>query len=97
MFKPFNGEWCDGSGRINLTLTEDQVRHGYHSGDCDLDIAILKGVPAIQTQLDAIDASILVTVLKEYGAWSKSELQDHEQNLTRILWLACGDIVDKNI
>jgi large repetitive protein len=33
-------------------------------------------------------------LLDEYGAWDDKELRDHAQNLQRILWLACGDIVD---
>jgi hypothetical protein len=34
--------------------------------------------------------------LHEYGSWSDEELQDHEQNKIRALWLACCDINDES-
>jgi hypothetical protein len=33
--------------------------------------------------------------LKEYGAWDRQELADHDQNLQRILWLAACDITEQ--
>ena len=32
--------------------------------------------------------------LREYGAWDEIQLQDHNANLMRILWIAAGDIQD---
>lgn len=34
--------------------------------------------------------------LREYGAWDDEELADHAQNLQRILWIAAGDITERN-
>ena len=48
----------------------------------------------MQEELDRIPADDLRAELKEYGAWSEEELADHEANLDRILWLACGNILD---
>jgi len=35
-------------------------------------------------------------VLRDCGAWDDDELSDHDANLDRLLWIACGDIVEGN-
>ncbi len=67
---------------------------GSHQGACDDDIAALRQVPAIRRQLDKIKPETLQAELREYGAWDDAELADHDANLSRILWLLCGDIVE---
>jgi hypothetical protein len=42
--------------------------------------------------LDKISAYSLRAELREYGAWNEEELSNHEDNLARILWIACGNI-----
>jgi hypothetical protein len=66
-----------------------------HRGACDLDVDAGKQVPSIVAQLAAIKPEDLRRELKEYGAWDAAELADHNQNLSRILWLAAGNIVDE--
>jgi len=83
------------SGRIELKLTRDQAHTGYHQGACDDGVNYLKTVPAIRRQLNKIDAITLRVELREYGAWDETQLEDHEANLSRLVWLACGDIVDR--
>ena len=78
-----------------IELTKKQAEKGSHSGQCDNDIAELKQVPKIKKQLAVIDAIQLKNELKEYGAWDDEDLKDHEENLTRILWLACSNIVEE--
>ena len=82
------------SGRIELTMTLEQAQSGSHPGQCDADVHALSRVPGIKAQLDTIDSALLVDELREYGAWDEAELADHDQNLQRILWLACGDILE---
>ncbi len=82
------------SGRIELRLTMAEAETGYHSGRCDDDIAFLRNEPRIKRQLDKLDPDLLRNELREYGAWDGDELADHDANLDRILWLACGDIID---
>jgi hypothetical protein len=82
------------SGRIELRLTREQAATGSHPGACDADVAHLRTVPAIRRQLDKIAPDVLRAELREYGAWDAVELRDHDRNLSRILWLACGDIAD---
>lgn len=86
--------WFSSSGRLELTLTTDDVASGAHSGACDDDIARLLETPRIAEQLAKWDAADVRAELKEYGAWDAIELSDHSANLARMLWLACGDIAD---
>jgi len=80
--------------RFVIDLTQEDAETGSHSGSCDDDIAWLRTQTRVQEELDRIPADDLRAELKEYGAWSEEELADHENNLDRILWLACGNILD---
>ena len=82
------------SGRIELNITKAQAAIGSHQGQCDADIAYLRTIPAIRRQLDKLDPVLLYKELAEYGAWDDEELTDHESNLNRILWIACGVIAE---
>lgn len=82
-------------GHIELQITADDARNGSHQGACDDDIAALRQVPYIWEQLDKIDANRLAEELRGYGAWDEEQLKDHDENLSRVLWLACGDIVEE--
>lgn len=75
-------------GRIEFWLCRNDAHIGYHPGSCDEDIAQLRLMPYTVEQLSKIDPALL------REAWDDDELSDHDQNLTRILWIACGDIVD---
>jgi len=87
--------WTSGCGRLELNLSADQAARGYHSGQCDADIAELKQVPEIKAQLLALDAGLVRECLREYGGWDSAELSNHNDNLERLLWIACGDLVDQ--
>lgn len=84
-----------GSGRIEFYLTPADAGIGHHSGQCDDDVEYLRGVPYIAKQLAEIDPATLAGELREYGAWDESELSNHDDNLNRILWIACGDIQEE--
>lgn len=84
------------SGRIELEITLPDAKSASHQGQCDDDVLELSKVPYIAEQLEKIDPKLLADELREYGAWDDEELADHAQNLQRILWLACGDIVEEN-
>ena len=86
--------YTTGSGKIEIKITKNQALKCYHSGRCDQDIAELRQIPAIKRQLAKIDKAVLINELKHWGAWSDEELQNHEGNLDRFLWLACADIVE---
>ena len=86
--------WTDSSGRLELQLTLEQARRGYHSGACDNDILELSRDPAISSQLLAFSPKLVADALQEYGGWTPAQLSNHADNLERLLWIACGDIVD---
>ena len=83
-----------GSGRIEFELRLSDAHYGHHRGQCDDDIADLRKVPYIAAILASINADLLRDELREYGAWDADELADHDANLNRILWIACGDITE---
>lgn len=78
----------------SLNITKKLANMGCHSGDCSEDIQRISELPEIKRQLKKISPEQLKKELYDYGAWNDSELQSHEDNLQRILWIACGDIVD---
>jgi hypothetical protein len=88
--------WLNGSGIISLQITKAEAAQGAHSGSCDADILELSNRPRIRRQLNKIDREVLKRELDQWGAWDDVELADHEQNLQRVLWIACGDIVEGN-
>lgn len=84
------------SGRIEISMTRAQAASVSHPGECSSDVAALRTVPAIRRQLDKIKPELLRAELSEYGAWEDDELQDHDINLSRIVWLAGCDITEES-
>lgn len=87
--------WTCGGGYVELQMTLEQAQSCSHSGPCDGDVDMLSREPEIAAQLSKIDPDKLASTLREFGAWDDAELADHDQNLQRILWIACGDLVDE--
>ncbi len=89
--------WYSSScGRIELDIPLRVARIGYHQGQCDEDVEwIMRSEPKVGRQLRKVDPQVLRDELRGYGAWDDEELKDHQVNLTRLLWLACGDIVEE--
>lgn len=81
--------------RFTLTITKEQARTGAHPGPCDDDIKDLLTVPAIRRQLDKLPPEAIKAELKEYGAWDEDELNDQQENRARILWIACGNVLEE--
>jgi len=89
--------WTESLGRIELQITKKQAVSCSHAGQCDNDVEALKLNPSIARQLKKLDPVIVSAALKEYGAWNDLELSDHNENLTRLLWVACCDVSEGNI
>jgi hypothetical protein len=87
--------WISGCGRIELQLTMSDAENASHPGTCDADVYTLSHKPYIRLQLDAIEPALLRDELSDWGAWDDNELTDHEANLQRLLWLAAGDITER--
>jgi len=79
-----------------LNIKKADAHIGSHPGPCDSDIQYLKELPYIKRQLKKIPPDSLRKELSEYGSWSLEELEDHEENLERWLWLSCGDIAERS-
>jgi len=77
-----------------ITLTSEVYNACSHSGQCDDDVKRCRQLPEVVAELSKINPEQLRKELKEYGAWDDTELQNHEENLNRILWIAAGNIQD---
>lgn len=84
--------WTSSCGGIELQITKAQAATCSHPGPCDADVLVLSKVPAVRRQLAKLDPESVKTTLSGYGAWDDDALDDHEQNLRRLLWCACCDI-----
>ena len=80
----------------DLRITKQDAKNCSHSGSCDLDVSELMKKTYIQKQLVKLDPIQLAKELKEYGAWDETELSNHQENLTRWLWISCCDITEGN-
>lgn len=94
---PSVGWYSSSCGRIEIALTIADAKLGSLPGrDASDDIEALRRVPYIAEQLAKIKPDVLRKELSEIGAWSDDEMQDHEVNLTRVLWMACCDVRENN-
>lgn len=84
--------YFDGIRGLSLEMTLDQALSASHQGQCDDDVSALACIPAIAAQFEAMDPQTIANGLREAGAWDEEELQDHDQNRLRALWLAACDI-----
>jgi len=80
---------------FTLTLTLSDAQTGSHQGRCDADISYLRCQPRIRRQLAKLDPEAVASELKEFGTWDATELACEDDNLSRILWIACGNIVEE--
>jgi hypothetical protein len=81
--------------RFSIELTKNEANMGSHQGQCDNDVAHLLTYPKVKRQLAKIPDDVLARALKEYGAWDETELKDREANNARIIWIACGNILEE--
>jgi hypothetical protein len=87
--------WCSGlSGLITLELKTSTIEACSHSGDCTADVQLELEESYIQNQIKDIEPALLRRELDEYGCWDDEELSNHQDNLERLLWIACGDVYD---
>ena len=78
------------SGRIALFLTADQVERGHHSGDCESSVESL--LPELQSQLDKLDKTVVLSEMKEI--YCESESLDMDNCLTYLVFEACASLQD---
>lgn len=80
---------------VELEIEQEDIEACTHPGQCFHDVAYVRLKPYIMKQLDKINASDVRLYLSEFGAWDNEELQNHEENLLRLVWCACGSIEDE--
>lgn len=61
-----------------------------HPGQCDAD------AKQAADQIEVKDKKFLISYLKEFGAWTEEELQNHQDNLERLVWIASGNFNDES-
>jgi hypothetical protein len=88
--------WSSACGKIELNITLNNAKKASHQGECYNDVKLLSEKQSIKRQTKLIDKNDLIAVLSEYGAWDNVQLQDHNENIIRLLWIACGDIVENH-
>lgn len=86
--------WSESMGRIELQITRAQAQACSHPGDCLSDVLALRQVSKIRRQLAKLKPETVAACLRDTGGWEPEGLQDHDENLTRLLWLACCDIAE---
>lgn len=77
-----------------ITLSDEVVADCSRSGNVGDSIAHWVEQPEVKKEMDRLHNQQLKKELSEYGAWSDEELESHEENLKRILWIACGNIAE---
>lgn len=88
--------WTESLGRIELEMTMQQAEMVPLSGHAEFGVALLKQEKDVKAQIDKIKPKVLADCLSEYGTWDDTELQDHDKNIDRLLWIAACDIQEEN-
>ena len=81
-------------GWVDIEMTLEQAQSVAGSGEQFENVKVLSQVPEIKSQLDKIDKDKLKKELSDFGAWTDEQLDNHDENLIRILWIAGGEIAD---
>lgn len=79
----------------SIELPEWVIDHMPRVGNCDNALLEFMEDEAVSNELNKLDAADLKTELSECGAWTDEELDDHQENLLRILWIAITDIIEE--
>ena len=87
--------WSSSCGRIEFQLKQSTVDAICHSGSNDDSVEHESNEDYLKDIFAGIDPMILREVIGEMIAdITESELDDHESNLERMLWMASWDIFD---
>lgn len=90
-------EWIDGMGylktmiKIKISDAETLASRGESIGT----VKRMREESFYENQLQEIKPENLRKVLREYGAWDDQELENHDENLNRILWIAGCDVAER--
>jgi len=79
----------------SITLSIEVANSCGHGGDCTNDVKECMQLPEIKAEFAEIDPKQLIKELEQYGGWDEKDLQNHNDNLERILWLAASEILEE--
>ena len=88
--------WNCGNYGNELRITRTDAAKCSLSGDNEPALKELMQKRYIKKQLKTLNPDKLKKELKEYGAWDSEQLENHEENLLRWLWISCVDITENN-
>ena len=80
---------------VLIEITMKQAEMVPLSGSAEFGVALLRQEQDIKAQLDKIEPKLLAECLSEYGSWDEKDLQDHNKNIDRLLWIAACDIQEE--
>lgn len=78
----------------SLNITKVVATERSQSGNNEYSVYYYMNLPKYKRQLSKIDKTELVNELNDLGVWEDSELENHNDNLQRIFWLSCSNIMD---
>lgn len=78
----------------SLNITKAVAEECSQSGNNESSVNYYMNLPKYKRQLSKIDKEQLKTELNDFGVWEDYELENHNDNLQRIFWLSCGNIID---
>ena len=84
---PIKVQWFDHHGWLTEQLPSDCVLECSAAGA--VDEAVAYWIKELDFDVPEPQAA---RWLKEFGAWDEEELANHDDNVQRVLWLACCDI-----
>lgn len=78
----------------SLNITKAIASECSCSGNNEDSVNYYMNLPKYRKQLLKIDKEELKNELNDFGCWEDDELENHEDNLQRIFWISCGNIID---
>lgn len=78
----------------SLNITKAVANECSRSGNNEYSVNYYMNLPKYRKQLDKLNKESVRAELNDLGAWEDDELENHEDNLQRLFWLACGNISD---
>ena len=79
----------------DLALMDQDVENCSASGDVSAAVREVSQMDYVKEQTAKFDPDQLRKELSDYGAWDYEQLQDHEENIQRWIWISACDISER--
>jgi len=91
--------WSSDCGRLEIEMPIDWAEKAWFAGSkdagmnsCYEEILIISQKESIIDYTSAWNRNILSEVLSKRGTWAVLDLEDHKQNIQRMLWIICCEL-----